>query len=155
MSAQRIEYASLAPKAYQAMYGVNLALQESSLDPLQIDLVFLRVSQINGCAFCIDKHAHDLLRLGEDFQRVNNLSSWRDTSFFSAREQAALAWAEAVTDIIKNHAPEPLFVALQENFNEQEIAELGFVIALMNAWNRIAISFRQSVAPRPRAALAI
>jgi AhpD family alkylhydroperoxidase len=151
MSAQRIEYATLAPKAYQAMYGVNVALQESCLDPLLIDLIFLRVSQINGCAFCIDKHAHDLLRLGEEFQRVNNLSSWRDTNFFSAREQAALAWAEAVTDIIKNHAPDPLFVTLQENFSEQEIAELGFVIALMNAWNRIAISFRQNVAQRPGA----
>jgi AhpD family alkylhydroperoxidase len=107
-----------------------------------IDLVFLRVSQINGCAYCVDLHAHDLLKQGEDFQRINSLTTWHETSFYSARERAALAWAEAVTRL-NDGVPDHLFVALREHFTDREIADLGFAVAAMNAWNRMAISFRQ------------
>jgi alkylhydroperoxidase family enzyme len=90
-------------------------------------------------------NARDLLQQGEDLQRINSLVAWRETTFFSERERAALAWAEAVMDIMRNDISDPLFDALKSNFSDQEIAEIGFAVALMNGWNRIAIGFRQPV----------
>lgn len=144
----RLNYAALAPAAYQAMAGVNQALYAGSLDKPLIDLLFLRISQINGCAYCVDKHARDLQQQGISFQRLNSLVCWREAPCYSARERAALAWAEAVTEIAVSRAPLRLYQALQEHYGEREIAELGFVVALMNAWNRIAIGFGQSAPQR-------
>ncbi|MFC7514756.1 carboxymuconolactone decarboxylase family protein [Herbaspirillum sp. GCM10030257] len=145
MSALRLPYQTLAPELYRALSGVNIALQESTLGKSLIELVFLRVSQINGCAFCVDMHARDLLAQEEDFQRINSLVTWRETSLYSERERAALAWAEAITLIAGNHASDALFEALRQHFSEREIVDLEFAIAIINAWNRIAIGFRQPV----------
>ena len=145
MSTLRLPYHTLAPQAYQALRGLNQVLDASSLGKRLIELVFLRVSQINGCAYCVDMHARDLLAQGEDLQRINSLVTWRETTFFSERERAALDWAEALTEIIKSQAPDALFEALKPHFSEQEIAELSFAIVTINAWNRIAIGFRQPV----------
>ena len=109
-------------------------------------LVFLRVSQINGCAFCVDKHARDLVKDGEDFQRINSLATWRETGFYTARERAALAWAEAATRLEHGEVADSVFLPLKEHFTEQEISDLGFATAVMNAWNRMGIGFRQPVA---------
>ncbi|HEY8608430.1 MAG TPA: carboxymuconolactone decarboxylase family protein [Noviherbaspirillum sp.] len=145
MSSLRIPYHSLSPVAYRAFASAETALEQSTLGRQMILLVFLRISQINGCAFCIDKHARDLLKMGEDWQRVNSLSTWRETAFYSAPERAALAWAEAVTRLENGAVPDAVFEALTTHFSDQEIADLGFASALMNAWNRMAISFRQPV----------
>ncbi len=145
MSSLRLPYSTLAPQAYQALSGLNTALETSSLGRQLIDLIFLRVSQINGCAYCVDLHARDLMAQGEDLQRLNSLVTWRETDFFSERERAALAWAEALTEIVESRAPDALFDALKPHFSSREIVELSFAIALMNAWNRIAIGFQQPV----------
>lgn len=145
MSTLRLPYQTIAPELYRALSGVNIALQNSTLGRSLIELVFLRVSQINGCAFCVDMHARDLLAQDEDFQRVNSLVTWRETSLYSERERAALAWAEAITLIAGNHAGDDLFEVLQQHLSDREIVDLEFAIAVINAWNRIAIGFRQPV----------
>jgi uncharacterized peroxidase-related enzyme len=145
MSTLRLPYQTIAPELYRALSGVNIALKDSTLGRSLIELVFLRVSQINGCAFCVDMHARDLLAQGEDFQRVNSLITWRETSLYSERERAALAWAETITLIAGNHASDNLFETLQQHFSDREIVDLEFAIAVINAWNRIAIGFRQPV----------
>jgi len=145
MSTLRLSYSTLAPKQYQALRELSASLASSSLGKKLLEMVFLRASQINGCAFCIDMHTRALLAEGEDLQRINSVLVWRETTFFSAREQAALAWAEALTDISRSHAPDPLFEALQPHFSEAEIAELSFAVVAINGWNRLAIGFRVPV----------
>lgn len=148
MSALRLAYPSLAPKSYQAMLALTASLTDSTLGKPLIDLVFQRVSQINGCAYCVDLHWRDLLAEGEDAQRINSLSTWREVSFFSERECAALAWAESVTNLQHNHADDEDFNPLKAHFTDAEIADLTFAIVTMNAWNRLAIGFRQPVVRR-------
>jgi len=145
MSDLRIPYHSLSIDAYRGLVAAGTALEQSPLGKTLIDFVFLRVSQINGCAFCIDKHARDLLRQGEDFQRINSLSTWRETGFYSERERAALAWAEAATRLANGEVPDRVFLTLKAHFSDQEIADLGFAVAVMNAFNRLAIGFKQPV----------
>lgn len=145
MSDQRIPYQTLSNEAYRGLAAASIALEHSPLGKALIDFVYLRVSQINGCAFCIDKHARDLMKQGEDFQRVNSLSTWRETAFYSGRERAALGWAEAATRLANGEVPDHVFLALKEHFTDREIADLGFAVAVMNAFNRLAIGFRQPV----------
>ncbi len=145
MSTLRLSYSTLAPKQFQALRELSASLASSSLGKKLLEMVFLRASQINGCAFCIDMHTRALLAEGEDLQRINSVLVWRETTFFSAREQAALAWAEALTDISRSHAPDHLFEALQPHFSEAEIAELSFAVVAINGWNRLVIGFRVPV----------
>ena len=149
----RLPYSSLAPMPYKALADASAALRQGSIGIKLLDLVFLRVSQINGCAFCVDKHWLDLLAQGEDAQRVNSLSTWREVPFFDAREQAALAWAECLTDIGRTHASDSEFAAVRAQFSEQEVAELSFAAAVMSAWNRMAISMRHPVQRLPEMTL--
>lgn len=144
----RLPYANLAPAPYKALADASTALRLASIGIKLVDLVFLRVSQINGCAFCVDKHAFDLLARGEDVQRINNLSTWREVGFFDARERAALAWAECLTDIGLTHASDADFAAVRAQFSEQEVAELSFAVAVMSAWNRMGVAMRQPVQRR-------
>ncbi|HSN17337.1 MAG TPA: carboxymuconolactone decarboxylase family protein, partial [Gammaproteobacteria bacterium] len=116
-----------------------------------LDLLFLRISQINGCAFCLDMHARDLLKNGEDLQRVVSLDAWRDSDFYSPKERAALAWAEAV-NALDEHALDTASAELKRHFNEREIAELSFAVATINAWNMMNVSFRTAVERKPLAA---
>ncbi|WP_035054600.1 carboxymuconolactone decarboxylase family protein [Andreprevotia chitinilytica] len=146
MSQSRLPYATLAPEAYKAMIELSAAVDRSPLGKPLIELLFLRISQINGCAYCLDMHARNLLKGGEDLQRIVSLPAWRETTFFTERERAALAWVESLTLIAESHAPDELFDALRPHFTDEEIAALTFTSALMNAWNRIAISSRQPVA---------
>ncbi len=146
MSSLRLPYHSLSADIYRPMAAAGAALDASPLGKQLVHLVFLRVSQINGCAFCVDKHARDLMQAGEDFQRINSLVTWRETDFYSARERAALAWTEAATRLEDGEVTDAVFLPLQELFSEREISDLGFATAMMNAWNRMAIGFRQPVA---------
>ena len=146
----RLDYSKASPEGYKAFGGVYVYLQNSGLSKELIDLVYLRVSQINGCAFCIDMHARDLRKHGETWQRINNLPTWREVSFYSPRERAALAWAETLTRLAGEHGDhDAAFTALQGELSEQEIVDLTWVVAQINAWNRMAVGMRQPPSTKP------
>lgn len=147
MSAPRIPFATLQPDAYRALSDLNAALYQSSLGRKLVDLVFLRVSQINGCAYCVDLHWRDLMAQDEDPRRLNSLATWREAPFFDARERAALNWADKVTQIRALHEDDGALASLQEHFDNAEIAALTFAVAAMNAWNRMAVSLHMQVKP--------
>jgi len=130
------------PEGTKAMIAVEQAIAKSSLDHSLAELVRLRVSQINGCAFCIDMHVRDALKHGENATRLHLLAGWRDSPLFDERERAALNWAEALTRIGKTHAPDPDYAMLQAQFDETQIAWLTLLIGQINAWNRIQIGLR-------------
>ena len=144
--APRLTWYKTAPKAFQAMIAVNGTIESSTLGKVLIDLVFARVSQINGCAYCLDMHVRDLRQQGEDWQRINSLATWREVSFFNARERAALDWAETLTRLAGHHeARDAEFEALKAHFSELEIVELSIAIAQINAWNRMGVGMRSQV----------
>lgn len=140
---QRMKYWQVAPEVVKRIMHVNAYLQETTIEVGLRHLVLLRTSQINGCAYCVDLHIHEALRDGEKAQRLHCLSVWEETGFFSDRERAALAHTEAVTRITEGHVPNNVYDRLAPYFDEKEIVDLTFMIATMNAWNRMAISFRR------------
>ena len=139
----RLEYRTVAPEAVRALSAVNSYIAQSSIDPALRRLVEVRTSQINGCGYCIQVHRRQALELGESPQRLAALETWRKSALFSERERAALAWTEAVTLIAATGAPDQDYDALRGHFDDKEIVDLTFVIMSMNAWNRLAISFRR------------
>lgn len=147
MNEARLPWTQLAPKPYQAMAGVSAATAASTLGLPLIELVQTRVSQINGCAFCLDMHVRDLRKYGETWQRINSLPTWRETSFYTPRERAALHWAETLTRLADQHGDhDSAFASLNGHFTEQEMVELTWAVAQINAWNRMAVGMRQPVA---------
>lgn len=138
----RMNYAKAAPGVYDAMDASDQYLTRCSIDEYLLNLVRLRVSQINGCAYCIDMHFKDLRALGEGEQRLYSLDAWRECPYYTERERAALAWAEAVTAIADGHASERLFEEARSHFSEHELCDLTLAIATVNAWNRLSISAR-------------
>ena len=142
---QRFPYATLVPPSYSAMLALSRASANASVGKVLIDLVYLRVSQMNACAYCVDLHWRDLLAQGDDLQRLNTLVAWREVDFFDRREQAALAWAESLNELHRTHVSDADYTAVREHFDEREVAELTFAVAQMNAWNRIAIASRMQV----------
>ncbi|MGH8101565.1 MAG: carboxymuconolactone decarboxylase family protein [Chthoniobacterales bacterium] len=138
----RLDAAKAAPGAYKAMVGLEAYLSHCSLEKPLIELVKMRASQMNGCAFCIDMHSKDARAAGETEQRLYGLNAWDETPFYSERERAALAWTEALTFVHDNHVPDELFAEVRQHFNETEITDLTLAVATINAWNRIAISLR-------------
>ena len=150
MNEARLPWTKIAPKAYQAMAGVGTAIAGSTLGPGLIELVVARVSQINGCAFCVDMHARELRKQNETWQRINSLLTWRETSFYTERERAALNWAEMLTRLADHHGDHDSgFALLKAQFNDQEIVELNWAIAQINAWNRMAVGMRQPPSDKP------
>jgi AhpD family alkylhydroperoxidase len=137
--ADRIQLTERAPRAYAAMSRLEGAI-ELSASPRH--LVKVRASQINGCAFCINMHTEDARKRGETEQRLYQLNAWRESPLYSARERAALAWTEAVTLISETHAPDDVYDAVGAQFSEAETVNLTMLIATINAWNRLCISFR-------------
>lgn len=135
----RIEWARQSPEAYKAMLGLEQALAASGLDDSLLELIRLRASQINGCAYCVNLHANDARKAGESEARLQTLCVWRETDFFSARERAVLAWVESLTLLAEKHAPQAQFDALREHFSEIEIVGLTLAIATINAWNRFGV----------------
>ena len=145
----RLSYATLAPNSFKAMLALSATVHGGALGRKLVDLVFLRVSQINGCAFCIDMHWRDLIAQQEDPRHLNCVAGWREAPFFDARERAALHWAEVVTGIPHRDPSDAEFAALRAHFSDAEIAELGFAIVVINAWNRLNVSFRTPVPAAP------
>ncbi len=138
---QRLNYASHAKPIYNALYGVTKAIHESSLEKPLVHQVNLRVSQWNGCAFCVDMHSKEAKIDGEKELRLYHLPVWHESPLFSARERAALAWAELVTNLPPRGVPQEAFDTLREQVSEQEVAELTFTVAAINAWNRLGVPF--------------
>src|SRR5690242_8099789 len=139
----RLNPARVSPAGYQAMLGLEMFVRkESKLEPKLLELVKMRASQINGCAYCLDMHSKDARAEGETEQRLYALDAWRETPFYSARERAALAWTEALTLVAQTHAPDDVFGEARAQFSEKELADLTLAIVAINGWNRIAIGFR-------------
>ena len=151
MLRDRLSYNTLVPEPFKKLYDLSMSVHKSGVGTQLLDLVSLRVSQINGCAFCLDMHARDLLKQGEDLQRIVSLDAWRDSDFYSARERAALDWAERV-NALDEHGLDAASTELKRQFNEREIAEITFAVATINAWNMLNVSFRTEVARKPLAA---
>lgn len=141
----RLPFHEVAADASRALGQVNAVVARSTLGKKLIELVYLRVSQINGCAFCVDMHVRDLLAQGEDLQRINSLSTWREVSLFTEQERAALNWADSLTLIATSHAPDADYAPLAAHFTDREVCDLTMVVALMSAWNRVAIGMRLPV----------
>ena len=141
----RLDYMAAAPGAVKAMYGLEAYLAGCGLEKSIRELVKLRASQINGCAFCIDMHWSDLIKLGEDPRQLNAVTGWREAPFFTERERAALRWAELVTNTPHSDASDDEFAKLREHFSDEEIAELSFVIVTINSWNLLNVSLRNPV----------
>jgi AhpD family alkylhydroperoxidase len=148
----RLNWFKLVPKSFEALLSLNTTLEPSTLGKVLVDYVFARVSQINGCAYCLDMHVRDLRAQGEEWQRINSLPTWREVSFFNARERAALAWAESLTRLADSHDErEAEFAALKASFSDVEIAELSVAVAQINAWNRLNVGMRLPVPVKPLA----
>ena len=141
----RLNYGVVAPEAIKAMMGLEQAVKDMGLEPGLFHLIKLRASQINGCAYCIDMHNREARADGENQQRLDLLSAWRETSFFNEREKAALAWTEALTLIADTHAPDTDYDALAAVFDERERVAITLAVAAINGWNRFAIGFRTPV----------
>ena len=141
----RLNYASVSPGALQAMLGLEGYARSSGLEPALLELVRMRASQINGCAYCLDMHSKDARAGGESEQRLYVLSAWREAPFYSDQERAALAWAEALTLIAHDEIDDELYDDVRAHFSEKELVDLSMAIIAINGWNRLAISFRAEV----------
>jgi len=139
----RIEYAQVAPGALAGLYSASHYLRtQTSLEPRLVHLVFLRASQINGCAFCVAMHVLEAKEDGERDERLHGLVAWHEAGWYSERERAALAWTEAVTKLGEAHVPDDVFGRARASFSEKELVDLTLAIATINTWNRFSIAFR-------------
>ena len=139
---ERINYYTSSPEAMKAMMALETAAANLGLEKPLLELVKLRASQINGCAFCVDMHASDARKAGESERRLMGVSVWRETPFFTPRERAALAWTEALTLLSQTHAPDEDYAAISREFTPAEQVNLTLAIATINAWNRFGVGFR-------------
>ena len=143
--AQRMNYLTAAPGGAKALGTVYGYVSQSGLPKTMIDLVYLRVSHINGCAYCIDSHTRDLLKESVPLEKVILVPTWQEGgAFFDERERAALAWAETVTQVANTHVPDDAYALARAVFSEKEVADLTIAIGLINTYNRLAIGFRQT-----------
>ena len=138
----RIDVRKISPGALKAMLGLEQYIRSSGLEEKLLLLVEFRVSQINGCAYCLDMHSKDLRAIGEAEQRLYLLDAWRESPFYTERERAALAWAEAVTFVADGHVPNEVFEQARSHFTDEELINLTLTVVAINGWNRLSISFR-------------
>ena len=138
----RMNLMQAAPEAMKAMRALQEYVDRSTLEPALLELVKMRASQLNGCAYCLDMHSKDARAAGETEQRLYLLDAWREAPFYSPRERAALAWTEALTLVSQSHAPDDVYEEARVHFSEKELAELTMAIVAINGWNRIAIGLR-------------
>lgn len=144
---QRINYQEVAPRGVKVLAGAHVYINQSGLAPELLAAVYLRVSLINGCAYCIDLHSGELRELGVSNEKIALVPAWHEAGqLFDAREKAALAWAETVTHVSTTGVPDDEFEAVSAHFDEKELVDLTIAIAMMNAYNRIAVSFRSTPA---------
>ncbi len=142
MSQLRLPFSTLSPAAYQGLIATGQALAQSALGLELVELIYLRISQINGCAFCLGKHAETLREQGVSQAKLDRLAGWRISELFDARERAALEWAETLTAVADKGAPDAVYESLRTHFSDAEISDLTFVVALMNAFNRLAVGMK-------------
>lgn len=142
---QRLDYKSIAPDGVKAMLGLESYVHRSGLDVNLLELVKIRVSQINHCAWCLDMHTKDARARGETEQRLYLVSAWREAPFYTERERAALAWAEAVTMISQEEITDELYAEMRRHFTEKELVDLTYAIIAINGWNRLNVPFRTTV----------
>lgn len=142
---ERLSVAHVAPGAYEAMRGLGTYVDASGLEYSLLELVKLRASFMNGCAYCIDMHTRDALAAGETSQRLFAVAAWRDAPFFTPRERAALAWTELITDVAGHGVEDEDFAAARAEFSARELVDLTMAIITINGWNRLAIAFRPEV----------
>jgi AhpD family alkylhydroperoxidase len=138
----RIDVMKISPKAMQAVFAMQNYVNGSGLEPSLLELVKMRASQINGCAYCLDMHSKDARAAGETEQRLYLLNAWREAPFYSDRERAALEWTESLTLVSDNHVPDQVYEKAREHFSEQELVDLAIAVAAINTWNRLSIAFR-------------
>ena len=139
----RATYGKAAPDVFQGMLALSAVVQKSRLAPGLVDLVYYRVSQMNGCAYCLDMHSKDLRARGETEQRIYMLSAWREMpDLYDARERAALAWAEAVTRLTDQEVPDEIYDQARKEFSDKELAQLTLAVVAINGWNRFNVAFR-------------
>ena len=141
----RLNFYKASPKAIKAMRGVEEQIGRSSLERPLIELVRLRASQINGCAFCVDMHATDARKAGESERRLAAVTVWNEAPFFSDRERAALEWTEALTRVEQTHVPEDVWQRVKPFFTPEELVDLTLLVGAINTWNRFAIAFRSQL----------
>ena len=140
---KRIDYYQVCPEMITKLRGVTKDLEHCSLNPLLRALVELRVSQVNGCAYCVDLHAREARHRGETQQRLDSLPVWRESPFFTDREKSAFAWSESLTRIADTHAADADYESVRQHFTDVEVVELSLAISLANFWNRMAGGFRR------------
>jgi AhpD family alkylhydroperoxidase len=138
----RIDLMHVNPGVIHTMLGLERQVRQSGLDSKLLDLVRMRASQINGCAYCLDMHSKDARAEGETEQRLYGLEAWRETPYYSARERAALEWTEALTLVAESHVPDEVFERVRTQFSEDELVHLSLAIAAINGWNRLNIAAR-------------
>jgi AhpD family alkylhydroperoxidase len=141
----RLDYRKFFPQAFEAMLGLEAAVHESTLEPQLLELVKMRASQLNGCAYCLDMHSKDARAADESEQRLHVLVAWREAPFYSERERAALAWCEALTLLPQTGAPDEVYAQVREQFDEDEVVALTLAIVAINGWNRFAVGLRTDV----------
>jgi len=140
--AERLKPFQVAPEGYRAMRGLASYVSECGLEKSLLELVEIRASQINGCAFCLAMHVRSARQHGETDERMHLLNAWREAPVFTARERAALAWTEAVTKLKDGHVPDDIYDAARREFSKKELTDLTFAIVLINGWNRLMIGFQ-------------
>jgi len=143
-NAMRLDYGKTLPEATRAMIGLESIVESSTLEPKLRELVKLRTSQINGCAYCVDMHTKDAEAIGEDQQRLHLVAVWREAPVFTPRERAALAWTDALTRLPETGAPDDSYEAIEREFDPAERVALTLAIVAINGWNRLAVGFRRT-----------
>jgi AhpD family alkylhydroperoxidase len=138
----RIDFHRVAPRALQAMMGLQTYVNESGLPHALLHLVKMRASQVNGCAYCLDMHSKDARAAGETEQRLYLLDAWREAPLYTPAERAALEWTEALTRVSDGHVPDAAYEAVRAHFSEQEVVDLSLAVVAINGWNRLSIAFR-------------
>jgi AhpD family alkylhydroperoxidase len=141
---QRLDAGRIAPEGYRAMAALQAYVDKSGLERPLMELVKIRASQINGCAFCIAMHVRDAKTHGESDERMHLLAAWREAPVYSERERAALAWTEAVTLVADRHVPDAIYQDVRRHFSEKELVDLTYAVVAINGWNRLAIAFRKT-----------
>jgi AhpD family alkylhydroperoxidase len=139
----RLDYVKAAPDAYKAMLGLEAAVRRLGIDRTLLELIKIRASQINGCAFCLDMHTRDARKQGETEERIYQLGAWHESPAFTPRERAALGWTDALTLVAETHAPDDAYDEARRHFSEKELVDLTLAVVTINAWNRLAVGFRR------------
>lgn len=140
---ERIDYYHVAPDAVKSMLPLEGYVNKSGLEKSLLELIKLRASQINGCAYCVDLHVADAHKAGESERRLHSVIVWKESPFFTSRERAALGWTEALTLLSETHAPDDIYQEVLKNFSEKETVDLTMAIIAINGWNRLAVGFRK------------